>query len=198
MSATTQRSEWTAVAAALCAAGVLVVALRVAVVRDPSRPNFEFMPDMVRGPAAQSQSENAALADGVSDQPLPEGVVVRGATAFRYGGAPEEAERAGRDLVNPYRGDDAPALARGAVVFARFCTPCHGADGEGHSVVVQRGMLAPPSLKAERAVKMRDGQMFHVVTRGQGNMASYAVQIAPEDRWKAILHVRVIQKSVVK
>jgi hypothetical protein len=54
-------------------------------------------------------------------------------------------------------------------------------------------MLPPPSLKAERAVQMRDGQLFHVITRGQGNMASYAVQVRPEDRWKAILHVRALQ-----
>jgi hypothetical protein len=45
---------------------------------------------------------------------------------------------------------------------------------------------------------MRDGQMFHVLTKGQGNMPSYAVQVAPEDRWKAILHVRTLQKGAVR
>jgi len=192
------RTEWTAVLGALCVAGVLVASLRVAVVRDPSRPNFEYMPDMVRGPAAQSQGDGAATMDGFTDQALPDGVVVRGLEAFRYGATPEEAERAGRELANPMRADDAAALARGAIVFARFCTPCHGADGEGHGLAVQRGMLPPPSLKADRAVKMRDGQVFHVVTKGQGNMASYAVQVAEEDRWKAILHVRTLQAGAVR
>lgn len=192
------RTEWAAVAGALGVASVLVLGLRSAVVRDPSRPNWEFMPDMVRGPAVQSQGLGAATPDGFSDQRLPEGVVVQGASTFAYGATPEEAERAGRELANPLRADDPVAVARGAVVFARFCTPCHGADGEGQSLAIQRGMLAPPSLKAERAVKMSDGQMFHVLTRGQGNMASYAVQIAPEDRWKAVLHVRAIQRGVVK
>jgi mono/diheme cytochrome c family protein len=193
-----RRSEWTSVVGAVAVAGVLVLALRVAVVHDPSRPNIEYMPDMVRGPAAQSQSECAALPDGVSDQALPDGVVVRGAATFRFGATPEEAERAGRELSNPFRADDAAALARGAVVFQRFCTPCHGADGEGRGLAVQRGMLPPPSLKAERAMKMRDGQMFHVVTKGQGNMASYAVQVAPDDRWKAVLHVRALQAGGLK
>ena len=198
MTAAKQRGEWTAVAVALGVAAVLVVLLRAAVVHDPSRPNFEYFPDMVRGPAAQSQDVGAATADGFSSQPLPEGVVVRGMSAFRYAATPEDAERAGRELTNPFAADDAAARERGALVFARFCTPCHGADGEGQGLAVQRGMLPPPSLKAERAVKMRDGQMFHVVTKGQGNMASYAVQVAPEDRWKAILHVRSLQAGGVK
>ena len=198
MTATKQRAEWAAVAGALAVAAGLVLLLRFAIVQDPSRPNFEYFPDMARGPAAQSEDLGAAMPDGYSSQPLPEGVVARGAKAFRYAATPEDAERAGRELANPFRADDAAALARGAVVFARFCTPCHGADGEGQGPAVQRGMLPPPSLKAERAVKLRDGQAFHVITKGQGNMASYAVQVAPEDRWKAILHVRVLQGSAVK
>jgi len=195
---TARRTEWPAVLGALGVAAVLVFGLRAAVVRDPSRPNFEFMPDMVRGPAAQSQDVGAATADGFSSQPIPDGVVVRDASSWRYGATPEEAERAGRELTNPFRADDAAARDRGAVVFARFCAPCHGADGEGRGLAVQRGMLPPPSLKAERAVKMREGQMFHVVTSGQGNMASYAAQVAPDDRWKAILHVRELQGALVR
>jgi mono/diheme cytochrome c family protein len=198
MSGSAHRTEWTAAAGALCVAGALVLALRAAVVRDPSRPNFEFFPDMVRGPAAQSQSDGAATPDGFSEQALPDGVVVRDVRSFAFGATPEEAERAGRELANPFQSDDAAARDRGALVFARFCTPCHGADGEGHGPAVLRGMLPPPSLKAERAVKMRDGQMFHVVTKGQGNMASYAVQVAPDDRWKSILHVRSLQGAQVR
>lgn len=190
--------EWPAAFAALAGAAVLILLLRAALVRDPSVPNVEYFPDMVRGPAAQSQDVGAATADGFSDQALAEGVVVRGAAHFRYGAAPEEAERAGRELANPFSLGDAAARDRGAVVYARFCTPCHGADGEGRGPAVLRGMLPPPSLKAERAMKMPDGQAFHVITKGQGNMASYAVQIAPEDRWKAILHVRALQGAQVK
>ena len=56
-------------------------------------------------------------------------------------------------------------------------------------------MTRPPSLRAERAMRLADGHLFHVVTKGQGNMASYAVQIPPEDRWKTILHVRRLQSA---
>ena len=193
-----RRSEWLDVAVALGAAAAILFGLRVVLVPSPADTNFEFLAEMVRGPAGQSQGAGAATPDGFSDQPLAPGVIVRGSVPFRYGPSPEEAERAGRELVNPFRPDEAAALERGATVFARCCVPCHGPDGEGAGPAVMRGMVQPPSLRADRAVKMRDGQMFHILTKGQGNMASYAVQVTEEDRWKAILHVRKLQGGGVK
>lgn len=193
-----RRNEWLDVAIALGVAAAILFALRVVIVRSPADTNFEFLPEMVHGPAVQSQEAGATTPDGFSDQPLAPGVIVRGSVPFRYGPSPEEAERAGRELPNPFGKDDAAALDRGATVFARCCVACHGPDGEGLGLAVMRGMVQPPSLRADRAVKMRDGQMFHILTKGQGNMASYAMQVTAEDRWKAILHVRKLQGGGVK
>jgi mono/diheme cytochrome c family protein len=41
---------------------------------------------------------------------------------------------------------------------------------------------------------MPDGQMFHVLTYGQGRMPPVATQLASDDRWRAILHVRQLQQ----
>ncbi len=46
---------------------------------------------------------------------------------------------------------------------------------------------------ADRAVQMKDGQMFHILTYGQANMPSFAAQLSEDDRWNAILHVRTLQ-----
>jgi mono/diheme cytochrome c family protein len=59
--------------------------------------------------------------------------------------------------------------------------------------VTQRGFPPPPSLLAEHALQMKEGQMFHVLTFGQNNMPSYASQISREDRWNAIAYVRMLQ-----
>ncbi|MCE9637009.1 MAG: cytochrome c [Planctomycetes bacterium] len=182
-------------AVALLAAGACVFALRLALVTDHSAPNTEILPEMVRSAAWVSQIDGAPTPDGLSDRPLVAGVVPRGMLPFRYGTTPEEAVRAGAELTNPFRADDTAARERGAVVFARFCAVCHGADGEGEGLAVRHGMTRPPSLRADRALQMKDGQVFHVVTKGQGNMASYAVPIAPDDRWKAILHLRALQTT---
>jgi hypothetical protein len=41
---------------------------------------------------------------------------------------------------------------------------------------------------------MPDGQMYHLLTLGQKNMASYASQVERADRWKVIRHIRALQE----
>ena len=62
--------------------------------------------------------------------------------------------------------------------------------GEGDGLVVQHGFPVPPPLSRGQTQAMTDGQMFQILTNGQNSMPSYAAQIARDDRWKAILHVR--------
>ena len=78
-------------------------------------------------------------------------------------------------------------------MFLTFCKPCHGVKGEGDGIVSQRGFTPPPSLLADRAKLLKDGQIFHIQTFGQGNMSSFASQVLREDRWKIILHIRNLQ-----
>jgi mono/diheme cytochrome c family protein len=178
-------------AGALVAVGVLF-ALRLVLVRDVAQRNADLFPDMAYSPAGKSQGDAGGEP---TDRSLVAGVVPRGRLPFRYAPGPDEAKRAGAELANPFRTDDAVALARGDEVFRVWCSVCHGAGGEGDGTAVLRGMVKPPSLLADRARAIKDGEAFHIMTMGQGNMASYAVQVAPEDRWKAILHVRVLQKG---
>lgn len=192
MTSAPRRSEVAGTLVAAGAAMALVLGLRWVLVRDLSQRNADLFPDMVYSPAAKSQGE---VGGEPTDRPLVAGVVPRGRLPFRYAAGPDEAKRAGAELVNPFKADDAAALARGAEVYRVWCSVCHGTTGEGDGTVVLRGMLKPPSLLADRARTIADGEAFHIVTTGQGNMASYAAQVAPEDRWKAILHVRVLQRG---
>lgn len=156
--------------------------------------NWEIFTEMAYSAANESFSPSASLPGGLTQQGVVEGVVVRGRTPFHYGPGPEEAQRAGRELANPFT-DDPDVLARGAQVYGVFCAVCHGGDGGGRGPVVLRGMPPPPSLQAARAVQMPDGEMFHVLTMGQGNMGSYAAQVPEADRWKVIRHVRTLQEA---
>jgi mono/diheme cytochrome c family protein len=162
--------------------------------RDPTRPNVEVLPEMVRSPAYRSYSPSPAFPDGKTLQVPPEGTVPRSYLPLHYKATPEDALRAGRELKNPFSGKDARAARRGAFVYANYCQVCHGREGKGDGPVTRRGVPPPPPLLAEKARKMADGQAFHVLTYGQGNMASYAGQLSRSDRWRAILHVRVLQK----
>jgi len=180
----------------LLAVFLLSLGLNWAVRRDATEPNREFLPEMVRTPRYNAFAPNSNFPDGKTLQPPEPGTIPRGYLPLHYAKTPEDALRAGEDLQNPLSLGDARALERGAAVFTSFCQPCHGARGRGDGPVAIRGFPAPPSLLAENALKMKDGQMFHILTYGQKNMPSYASQISREDRWNVIVFVRSLQKPV--
>jgi len=86
-------------------------------------------------------------------------------------------------------------LERGQERFGIYCTPCHGASGAGNGMVVQRGMLQPPSFWDERLLGMEVGYFYDVITNGVRNMPPYAAQIPVRDRWAIAAYVRVLQRS---
>jgi len=179
--------------AAMAAAFVVSIGLLWVSRPDASRPNVEFLPEMAHSPRYAAFEANPVFRDGKTLQRAPAGAIARGYPPLHYAATPEDAVRAGNELENPVSSDDQQALTRGEKVFETFCTPCHGAGGRGDGLVAQRGFPPPASLLADRAVGLKDGQIFHILTYGQGNMASYASQISREDRWRVIRYVRSLQ-----
>jgi mono/diheme cytochrome c family protein len=146
---------------------VALVAANLGLSDNPTRRNWEAMPEMVRTIAYKSFTANPNFADGKTLQLPPEGTFPR---------------------------DTAPFPARsGAVVYQIYCQPCHGGAGKGDGPVAMRGFPPPPSFLAEHAVHLTDDQMFDIVSRGQKNMPSYAVQVPPQDRRAAIAYIRSLQ-----
>jgi len=177
------------------AVGALAVALSVG--RDVSQPNWAPLVEgqMSRSPAYDAFAPNDNFPDGLTLRLPPAGAMARGQLPFHYKATPEDSVRAGLELHNPFTSKDEQRLARGGKVFATFCQVCHGPFGQGDGPITLGGFPAPPSLMAGRAIQMPDGQMFHVLTRGQGRMASVAPQLSAEDRWCSILYVRQLQQS---
>jgi len=174
---------------------IVTVALNFSIQRDTARPNYEYLPEMVHAVGFESFSANANFADGKTLQTPPEGTIPRGYPPLDFDATVEDALRAGAELTSPIDPKDAEAASRGRLVYQTFCLTCHGAGGKGDGPVAMRGFPPPPSLFAQKTVDMSDGQMFHVVTFGQKNMPGYSVQVAPDDRWKAIAYVRSLQDS---
>ncbi len=123
------------------------------------------------------------------------GTVIRGSMPLRFGADADEALRAGRELTSPIAADDTAAVRRGQELYGIYCTICHDPGGGGKGEAVLRGMTAPPMLTASRAKAMADGEMFHILTYGQGKMVSYAAQLSREERWKVIQYVRKMQEA---
>ena len=166
-----------------------------ALLPDRTRPNYEFLPDMAHAPRYNAFAPNPEFADGQTLQLPPPGSIARGSMPLHYGPTPQDALRAGEELHSPVDGNNAQAQERGAVVFATYCAACHGPRATGDGTVTQRGFPSPPSLLLAHALNMKDGQVFHVLTYGQGNMPSYAGQVSRQDRWNVIAYLRTLQNQ---
>lgn len=159
--------------------------------QDESRPNYEYAPDMVSSVPYDSFAPNPNTADGKTLLSPAKGTVPRGHVPLHLEPGPEAATRAGADLKNPYPVSD-EVVARGQTAFRRYCSPCHGSGGAGDGLVTAR-FPTPPSLLAAHAKGLPDGQVFHIITHGQGLMPAHGSQVAPEDRWKIVHYLRTLQ-----
>ncbi len=153
----------------------------------------EYMPDMVRSSAYRSYSANEATSDGLTLRHPVAGTVARGYQPFHYGATPDEAERAGRELLSPLP-ITAVTLADGKELFETHCAICHGLRGRGDGPLVPR-IPNPPSYLSQRLLAMPAGRIFHVITRGAGRMPSYAAQISAGERWKIVTYVQFLQRN---
>lgn len=182
----------------LAVTGVLYFVLRD---RDVRTPNYDFLPEAQMGQTAAYDSfkPNPNFPDGLTLRTPPLGTIPQGNLPLHYQPTTQDAVRAGLELKNPYSAKDESHLLRGNSVFTNYCEVCHGPLGLGNGPITRGGFPPPASLLADRALQsnMKDGQMFHILTYGQGNMPAFAVQLSREERWNAILYVRMLQGPYV-
>lgn len=157
---------------------------------DHQNPNVEFIPEMVHSIPYNAFSPNPNFLDGKTLQQPAIGSIARGfMPEFSNGEMTEEA--AGELLINPFELGEAN-LIRGKFIYETFCQVCHGIGGIGDGPVTKRGVPPPPSIINRKVKDMKDGQIYHIISNGKGNMASYRSQILREDRWKVIHYLRTL------
>ena len=86
-------------------------------------------------------------------------------------------------------------LERGRERFDIACAPCHGRDGGGKGVIVERGFPAPPAFAIDRLRSAPVQHFYDVITNGYGAMFPYATLVMPRDRWAIAAHIRALQAS---
>lgn len=149
--------------------------------------------DMHNQPRHEPHEPSKFFVDGQASRPIVAGTVARGqnvANDMRYAGL---AEGLPADAF-PFEITKADLL-RGQQRFNIYCSVCHGVDGDGNGMVVQRGFTRPPSLHEQRLKDAPAGHFFNVISNGWGAMYSYNDRIFPEDRWRIAAYVRALQLS---
>lgn len=86
-------------------------------------------------------------------------------------------------------------LERGEARYNIYCSPCHSRVGDGNGMVVRRGFRQAASYHTPRLIQAPVGHFFDVMTNGFGAMPSYGSRIQPDDRWRIIAYIRVLQFS---
>ncbi|CAN5503875.1 hypothetical protein BH09SUM1_BH09SUM1_01360 [soil metagenome] len=160
---------------------------------NPERRELQYMPDMYFNPAVKPQEENIFFKDGRGMRVAPEHTISENATHYPY--TIFEGDKAGAELKNPLPRTEA-VLRTGQKYFNIHCRVCHGfvGSGDGMATVVhgEGRMPIPPQLYSDKIKKWGDGQIYHTITMGQGNMPSYAARIDPINRWAIVHYVRAL------
>ena len=157
--------------------------------------------NMYEGARTHPLQASEAFPDGMASRNAVDGTVEhgRGVAAETSGGrngARESRSREEADAASsmPYPMSMA-LLRRGQGRFSIYCTPCHGAGGEGDGMVVRRGFPRPPSYRIERLRDAPDRHIYEVIRDGYGVMYPFGDRIEPADRWAIVAYVRALQKS---
>lgn len=153
------------------------------------KPPLQVIRDMDNQMMITPQEEYPFFRDRSSFRLPPANTVPRNVSVY----TPETIEEA----IAKYPQNPLPAtnfvLSRGKNRFEIFCMPCHGADGKGNGTVVQRGYPNPPDLTRDVAIAYPDARIFHIISKGQNVMPSYADKLSEVDRWAVVHYIRVLQ-----
>jgi cytochrome c5 len=174
--------------------GSAIVGAGLALAQRPDQRNWRYFPDMAKSAAYRGQTPNPFLDRAQTALPPVPGTIPRGTELLASDPSVHGFMQAGLELESPFGPDHPADMERARTVFETYCMVCHGPKAEGNGLAVQHGFPAPPSLLFGKALNMKDGHIFHIVTNGFRKMPSYASQIAPEDRWLAIAYLRDLQE----
>lgn len=97
---------------------------------------------------------------------------------------------------NPFAGNSSDeVLLTGQKFYETNCMVCHGQKLKGDGPVAEKMPLRPPALDTAKIRGWTDGQIYHVITIGQGVMGPYASHIPQKYRWQVVNYIRYLQQN---
>ncbi len=170
---------------------ILIMALLSSCSKTKSKPELLYTPNMTISPALKAQEQDSKDLRYSANRIPVAGTVPRDYEPYPY--ATVDTIGPAKELVNPLL-PTLEVLQTGQKYFDIFCIVCHGPKGDGNGYIVPK-FPQPPSLLTEKIAHWEDGRIYHMITKGRGNMPSYSFQLLPAQRWAVVHYVRVLYRA---
>ena len=162
---------------------------------DPSKPNFQYFPDMYESLAYETYAESDGFANGIVAQLPPEGSIPRGWEPYDYKDSNEGYELAKSQLISPIEVNN-KNLSQGKELYEIYCSVCHGDKGDGMGILAQREKFLGIPAYIDRDIT--PGSIYHVLMYGINAMGSHAGQVNEEERWQIAQYVMQLREEASK
>ena len=162
---------------------------------DPSKPNYQYFPNMYESVGYKTYQESDAFPNGIQAQLPVEGSVPRGWQPYEYEDSNEGYESAKLNLKSPLVNNE-ENLKNGKKMYDIYCSVCHGSKGDGQGILMEREKFLGIPSYADRDIT--EGSIYHVLMHGINLMGSHAGQVNDEERWQIAQYVLKLKTDLKK
>ena len=162
---------------------------------DPSKPNYQYFPNMYESVGYKTYQESDAFPNGIQAQLPVEGSVPRGWQPYEYEDSNEGYESAKLNLKSPLVNNE-ENLKNGKKMYDIYCSVCHGSKGDGQGILMEREKFLGIPSYADRDIT--EGSIYHVLMHGINLMGSHAGQVDDEERWQIAQYVLKLREDLIK
>jgi len=174
---------------------LLVLIMSITSCFDPSKPNYQYFPNMYESVGYKTYQESDAFPNGIQAQLPVEGSVPRGWQPYEYEDSSEGYESAKLNLKSPLVNNE-ENLKNGKKMYDIYCSVCHGSKGDGQGILMEREKFLGIPSYADRDIT--EGSIYHVLMHGINLMGSHAGQVNEEERWQIAQYVLELKKDLKK
>jgi len=171
---------------------LLIFSLLLTSCFDPSKPNFQYFPDMYQSLAYETYAESDAFSNGIEAQIPPDGSIARGWDPYDFEDSTEGYELAKNQLQSPIEVNEFN-MTKGKELYEIYCSICHGDKGDGMGVLAQREKFLGIPAYIDRDITL--GSIYHVLMYGINSMGSHAGQVNEEERWQIAQYVMKLREE---
>ena len=174
---------------------LLVLIMSITSCFDPSKPNYQYFPNMYESVGYKTYQESDAFPNGIQAQLPVEGSVPRGWQPYEYEDSNEGYESAKLNLKSPLVNNE-ENLKNGKKMYDIYCSVCHGSKGDGQGILMEREKFLGIPSYADRDIT--EGSIYHVLMHGINLMGSHAGQVNDEERWQIAQYVLKLREDLIK